>query len=148
MGRVRRSTLRRISEAQRVRTAEWKRVTRCRAESVEYVCEARVEGVCDGYGAHGHHVIRRSQGGPDTQENCRWVCRSCHRHLHDHVEWAVSAGLLKSAPAPGLWNSTSPRQGPEQGSYTPGGIPVVYTADPLAWAASYGVAVWSDARGV
>lgn len=30
-----------------------------------------------------HHVIHRSQGGSDTEENCEWWCRQCHWDHHN-----------------------------------------------------------------
>lgn len=61
-------------------------------------CEAGTFLVCVGRGAHAHHVLRRSQGGPDTPENLLWVCPPCHGHLHANVEWAKEQGLLRSRP--------------------------------------------------
>jgi 5-methylcytosine-specific restriction endonuclease McrA len=30
-----------------------------------------------------HHAIKRSQGGPDTGENCVFLCRTCHDATED-----------------------------------------------------------------
>lgn len=30
-----------------------------------------------------HHVVPRSQGGPDTKENSVILCHGCHRDRHD-----------------------------------------------------------------
>lgn len=89
--------LRRISEAQRQKNAEFRKNRRIRAESVQYRCEAGLLGTCDGYGTDAHHVVRRSQGGDNSVDNLRWLCRSCHAHVHSHVEWAMSVGLLASS---------------------------------------------------
>lgn len=150
---MKRTPLRRVSEAQRLRNNEWKKATSQRRVACEYRCEASVAGVCDGYGCHGHHVIRRSQGGPQTVDNCRWVCRPCHAYLHNNVMWAMSMGLLKSATASGpaaspprAETTCEPPSGASSAALavaaTPGGIPIVYTSDALGWAAAYGVRVW------
>jgi hypothetical protein len=60
-------------------------------------CEAAIEGVCTGSGAHAHHVLRRSQGGPDTPENLLWLCPPCHGHIHENPAWATEQGLLRRA---------------------------------------------------
>lgn len=31
-----------------------------------------------------HHVIHRSQGGDDSEENCQWWCRICHDDIHNN----------------------------------------------------------------
>lgn len=109
----------RVSDAQRQRNKEWRHVRRERAESVAYVCEAALLGVCDGYGVHGHHVVRdRSL---NTFENCRWLCSSCHRWVHAHPAQAYTLGLLERSAsaratiAPvGYWVSL-PSANPDRG---------------------------------
>lgn len=58
-------------------------------------CEAPMPGgsrcmspmVCDP-----HHIVRRSKGGPDTEENLLAVCRPCHRRLDgNELHWSKSA---------------------------------------------------------
>lgn len=51
---------------------------------------------CQSQGAHAHHVIRRSQGGPDTLDNLRWLSLSCHFWTHTHIAEARRLGLLAS----------------------------------------------------
>ena len=51
---------------------------------------------CMAMGAHAHHVIRRSQGGPDSLENLRWLSLACHFWVHTHVQEARDLGLLAS----------------------------------------------------
>jgi 5-methylcytosine-specific restriction endonuclease McrA len=41
-----------------------------------------------------HHVIRRSQGGPDSVPNLVSVHRICHRAIHDNVAEAKLRGFL------------------------------------------------------
>lgn len=43
---------------------------------------------------HLHHVIRRSQGGPDTPENLVTLCAVCHDWVHGHPAQARLRGLL------------------------------------------------------
>jgi 5-methylcytosine-specific restriction endonuclease McrA len=33
---------------------------------------------------HVHHVVFRSQQGPDTPENCATLCSDCHDAIHVH----------------------------------------------------------------
>jgi hypothetical protein len=60
------------------------------------LCQGRLRGAPGGCcGAlHRHHVVRRSQLGPDTPENLLWVCAWHHAWLHDHVADARLLGLL------------------------------------------------------
>ena len=30
------------------------------------------------------HVVPRSHGGEDSDDNCLWLCRRCHEHKHRH----------------------------------------------------------------
>lgn len=59
-------------------------------------CEARLVG-CDGTGDQAHHVLRRSQGGPDTPENLLWCCSTCHQNIHANPERSFAMGLLRRA---------------------------------------------------
>jgi 5-methylcytosine-specific restriction endonuclease McrA len=34
------------------------------------------------YGLELDHIVRRSQGGDDTRENLRWLCKRHHQELH------------------------------------------------------------------
>lgn len=43
---------------------------------------------------HLHHVLRRSQGGPDTPENLVALCAVCHGWVHEHPALARERGLL------------------------------------------------------
>lgn len=42
-----------------------------------------------------HHIIRRSQGGPDTPENLVCLCRAHHSWVHEHPEQSYALGLLR-----------------------------------------------------
>jgi hypothetical protein len=42
-----------------------------------------------------HHVLRRSQGGPDTPENLVTLCRAHHDWVHTNPKHARELGLLK-----------------------------------------------------
>jgi hypothetical protein len=61
-------------------------------------CEARIEGVCLGRGDAAHHVILRSQGGPDEEWNLLWVCNDgCHAFIHANRAWARENGFIRRA---------------------------------------------------
>jgi hypothetical protein len=52
-------------------------------------CQAQIHRDCPGRGDQAHHRWRRSHQGPDTVENCRWVCHLCHDVIHfRRVGWA------------------------------------------------------------
>lgn len=58
------------------------------------LCEVKVDG-CRKYGEHFHHILRRSQGGKGTLENGLFVCRNCHRWIHDHPSHSEEHGWLR-----------------------------------------------------
>lgn len=49
--------------------------------------------------AHFHHVLRRSQGGRDTESNLLYVCASHHARIHAWPHWAYQVGLLRRREA-------------------------------------------------
>jgi hypothetical protein len=52
---------------------------------------------------HVHHVILRSQGGPDTLDNALVLCSAHHTHAHDvDRAGAEAAGIIRSAPPAAL----------------------------------------------
>lgn len=52
-------------------------------------CQLGLSPRCPGWGAEVHHRWMRSQGGPDTLENARWLCGWCHHEVvHAEVDWA------------------------------------------------------------
>lgn len=91
---MRRTRLKPMSVKRRRRNEEYRKVRDTVAE--RELCEAQVSGVCRIYGAHAHHILRRSQGGADTPENLAWLCAPCHEWTHQHPEWAKGVGLLRS----------------------------------------------------
>lgn len=40
--------------------------------------------ICGDRGRDIHHVVYRSHGGKDTEDNLVLLCRDCHSHLHDN----------------------------------------------------------------
>jgi hypothetical protein len=42
-----------------------------------------------------HHVLRRSRGGKDTEENMVTLCRAHHGYAHEHPLEAKQLGLLR-----------------------------------------------------
>jgi len=81
--------LRKISAKQRRRKAEWrKRTLRLAEHRAKWHCEAcgRYVGYVGEFGLGGHHKVFRSQGGPDTDENCLIACQECHDAGHG-IPW-------------------------------------------------------------
>jgi hypothetical protein len=60
----------------------------CRASRL--VADVRCWGPVDP-----HHVLRRSQGGPDTVDNLIAVCRAHHDWIHQHPARSYDLGLLR-----------------------------------------------------
>jgi 5-methylcytosine-specific restriction endonuclease McrA len=60
------------------------------------ICEARVDGVCQGRAQHMHHVVLRSRGGSNDLSNLRAVCTACHDHIHANPRWATEHGFMAS----------------------------------------------------
>jgi 5-methylcytosine-specific restriction endonuclease McrA len=47
------------------------------------------------HGLHPHHMIYKSAGGPDTEDNLLTLCHNCHRMHHDgflRIEWGTEGG--------------------------------------------------------
>lgn len=42
-----------------------------------------------------HHVLRRSQGGHDTEDNLITLCSAHHRWVHEHPAKSYEMGYLK-----------------------------------------------------
>ena len=87
-----------VSDKRKRYDDEWAEARQKRAESVAFVCEGQVAGICEGYGSHGHHVIRDRT--LNTVNNCRWLCAPCHRYAHEHPAIARALGLLASKFTP------------------------------------------------
>ena len=89
----------RVSPRQRAAQAAWAAVCAVKLVRCHGLCEASIEGICDGPGAElfGHHFLPRSQGGKNKIGNCLMLCRSCHRLVHDNPALAASMGLIASA---------------------------------------------------
>lgn len=87
---IRRSTRqrKRLGVPSTVREEVINRDRGCRADRL--VTEIRCWGPIDP-----HHVLRRSQGGPDTSENLISVCRAHHDWIHQHPARSYELGLLK-----------------------------------------------------
>lgn len=90
----RKGWMNRLSDRQRTLNAEFKRTRQQRAEQAEYRCEAQIDGVCNGYGVHAHHIRRRSQGGDNGLPNLLWVCSSCHGWIHANPEESFERHFL------------------------------------------------------
>ena len=89
--------IRPVSAKRQRRIDAWRKVdmqlrtagrTRCEACDVHHLPE------CNGRFEHKHHVRRKSQGGPDTIENCLPVSSAHHDWIHAHVKEAKALGFL------------------------------------------------------
>jgi len=58
-------------------------------------CEAGVSDDCTRHGTELHHIVRRSQGGTNDDENLRLLCHQCHSWTHRNVAAAYQLGLLR-----------------------------------------------------
>lgn len=83
------------SDHQKERQEQWWKIVDLAKSLCGGKCQAGIEGVCTGAAQHGHHIKLRSQGGPDTLENCLMCCRSCHSYIHEHTAWAVEHGFIR-----------------------------------------------------
>lgn len=75
--------------------ANWRKV---RAEvAARTWCEAPTAACPPGRhrGAHAHHVVLRSQGGPDEAHNLLWVCHLAHDWIHAHPKLSYEQGWLR-----------------------------------------------------
>ena len=75
---MKRTRIKPISAKEKARRRKWN-------ELVLYLIQFRARGKCeechrspDFRGLQGHHIIKRSQGGEDTKENCEILCGRCH----------------------------------------------------------------------
>lgn len=66
-----------------------------RADDFWAVEEAR--SACTGRGTDLHHVLQRSLGGGDEDENLLLLCRPDHIFVHDNPALATKLGLLRSS---------------------------------------------------
>jgi hypothetical protein len=55
------------------------------------------EVVCSGH-LDAHHVLMRSQGGQDTAENLKMLCRAHHEWVHRHPARSYELDLLRRRP--------------------------------------------------
>lgn len=79
----------------RTRTRDWIKVKRHVLDRADHRCEARIEGVCLGRARDAHHLVLRSQGGPDEPWNLASLCRPCHEHVHQNPAWSYEHGWLR-----------------------------------------------------
>ena len=55
------------------------------------------EVICSGH-LDAHHVLMRSQGGPDTADNLKVLCRAHHEWVHRHPAKSYALDLLRRRP--------------------------------------------------
>lgn len=69
-----------------------------------------------------HHIVKRSQGGPDTTQNVIRVCRGCHELIHVKDLLSVT-GDADARDAIGNWcGLILMRRNRETGVWEPGGV--------------------------
>lgn len=88
-----------MSDKRRRSNDEWAEARNKRALSVGFRCEGQVARICEGWGCHGHHVVRDRT--LNTVANCRWLCAGCHEWVHANPAIARQLGLLASRFGPG-----------------------------------------------
>lgn len=77
---------------------QWRKVQREVAD--RWWCEGATPACPVGRhrGAHAHHVILRSRGGPDEAWNLKWLCAAAHDWVHANPAAATERGLMASLP--------------------------------------------------
>ena len=80
------------------RSKDWRRQSRAKLESVQYKCEARLNG-CQGYACEVHHIkpIQTKEGWDKRLEweNLEAVCTSCHNGRHpEKFGWQNIDGVI------------------------------------------------------
>lgn len=94
---VRRSReLRPVSKARAAENRARRQVLERMAEA-DPMCQARIEGLCDGRAVDGHELKSRARGGSITDEtNIVLLCRPCHRRITEEPAWAEAHGWALS----------------------------------------------------
>lgn len=96
---MKRSRLRPMSAKRRRALAQYRKARKDALSRAGEVCEARIPGTCEYRAQITHHVILRSQGGPDEAWNLLATCDPCHRWAHDHPQEARRRGLIRQRGA-------------------------------------------------
>ena len=108
---MKRSRLNPMSRKQRARADAWLHVRqivmaragwRCQFDKNTWngITDRWCDSRCEQRAVHVHHMLRRSQGGPDTPDNLMALCDFHHRMIHDRPEQAYDAGYLVRATGP------------------------------------------------
>lgn len=85
--------LRAQSDRHRASQAELHALEPALIKRAEGRCELRFSSACRGVGEHPHHVLKRSQGGEHTMDNCLWACNPCNTAVEDEPVRARALGL-------------------------------------------------------
>lgn len=92
-----------ISKKQRKCKKTWAEIEAECIEEAHHRCKVCGQPPRDFRGLKGHHIIKKSQGGKDTKENCLITCGACHSITgHD---------LRESDPAKDARQSSEDQQG-------------------------------------
>ena len=98
---LRRTALKRSGKPWAIRGAnkDWAKIRSAVLDREDGACQARFSPTCSGRADHAHHIIRRSQGGPDEAWNLLGVCGhpgGCHDRIHSEIALARERGFLRS----------------------------------------------------
>lgn len=88
----RHARMRQQSAKQRRKQAEWSAVNRAKVAEIGTGCEVRLAGQCWGRASGGHHIQKRSAGGPHTRANNLRACPACHDFIELNPAWAIENG--------------------------------------------------------
>lgn len=86
-------SIRKQSAKARKRQRAWAKVVRECIKERGPMCQIRRPWWCRGYAEGGHHKLKRSQGGPDTKENCLLACNACNLWIEDEPDLAFELGF-------------------------------------------------------
>jgi len=89
---MKQTPLRKISNKQAAKNKVWKQIVQeIITGPADYKCEIRWEGCWINRQLGGHHIIKKSQLGENTKENCIIGCPNCH----NHHRWAEGIPLSR-----------------------------------------------------
>lgn len=60
-----------------------------------YRCRLGLSPDCTGRAEDLHHVLPRSRGGWDEDENLLSACHACHMYAHNHPQIAREVGFIR-----------------------------------------------------
>ena len=77
----------------------WDEIVQIRNPALEYLREMPHVGKCERCGnttlVERHHILPLSRGG-NLLDQFKWICRPCHRWIHDNPQAAKEQGWMRS----------------------------------------------------